>query len=293
MKPLLFALPGNELLAERLSQKMPAELGQMTLRKFPDGETYLCLLTEVAGRHVVLISSLDRPDEKMIPLWLLAKTAKAQGAKKVTLLSPYLPYMRQDKTFHPGESISARHFAELVSSMVDNMVTVDPHLHRINRLEEIYSIPTTVLHAAQPIAKWIKTQVEKPVLIGPDSESKQWVSEVAEKAGAPYLVLEKKRFGDRQVEVSVPQLAPFRNHTPVLVDDIISTAHTMIKAVEHLRQAGAKPPVCIGVHAVFAGPAFEELKAAGAGRIVTCDTILHSSNLIDLSDLYVPVISNS
>lgn len=290
MKPLLFSLPGNEPLAKRLFQKMPTELGQMTLRKFPDGETYLRLLTEVTDRHVVLISSLDRPDEKIIPLWLLAKTAKAQGAKKVTLLSPYLPYMRQDKTFHHGESISARHFAELVSGMVDQLITVDPHLHRIGRLEEVYTIPTTLLHAAQPIAKWISTQVEHPVLIGPDSESKQWVSEVAEEAGAPYIVLEKKRFGDRQVEVSVPQLTPYRNHIPVLVDDIISTAHTMIKAVEHLRQAGAKPPVCIGVHAVFAGPAFEELKAAGAGQIVTCDTISHPSNMIDLSDLYVPAI---
>jgi len=124
-------------------------------------------------------------------------------------------------------------------------------------------------------------------LIGPDGESRQWVSEVAKDAGVPFIVLNKIRNGDRDVEVSVPQIEEYKNHTPVLVDDIISTALTMIKAVQLLKLAGMKPPICIGVHAVFAPGAFEALKQSGVKEIVTCNTIPHESNKIDVSETII------
>lgn len=119
--------------------------------------------------------------------------------------------------------------------------------------------------------------------MGPDEESNQWVADVAQRAGVPFIVLEKTRRGDRDVEVSVPDVARWRSHTPVLVDDIVSTARTMIETVRHLRQAMTEPPVCVGVHAIFAGAAFDDLRRAGAGTIVSCDTIAHPSNRIELS----------
>ncbi len=122
-------------------------------------------------------------------------------------------------------------------------------------------------------------------MIGPDEESEQWAAEVARGAGAPHTVLRKVRRGDRDVEVTPPDPAVLRGRTPVLVDDIVSTARTMIETVGHLRAAGVPPPVCVAVHGVFAEGAQEALRAAGAGRVVTTNTIAHATNAIDVTAL--------
>ena len=207
------------------------------------------------------------------------------------LVVPYLAYMRQDRRFQPGEAITSTYFARTLDRWFDWLVTIDPHLHRRGSLSEIYSIPATVLHAAPSISTWIKDTIRRPVLIGPDSESEQWVAAVADDVGAPFVVLEKTRRGDRDVEVSVPQVERWRDHTPVLVDDIISTARTMIQTAGHLKAAGLAPPICIGVHAVFAEDAYEALHAE-AGQIVTCNTIPHASNAINIMDLLTKGIPN-
>ena len=195
--------------------------------------------------------------------------------------------MRQDRRFHEGEAITSEYFGTLLSQFAETLVTIDPHLHRRSSLSEIYSISSKVMHAANHIADWIKNDVENPVLVGPDSESEQWVSEVAKNAGAPFMVLEKIRHGDKDVEVSVPNVENYKNHTPVLVDDIISSARTMIETVQHLNKAGMNPPICIGIHGVFGGNAYQELQKSGVADIVTCNTIPHPSNKIDISDLLV------
>ena len=285
MKPVVFAFPGHEALAQDLARRLDAESGRFMLRRFPDGESYLRIETELAARTAILVAALDRPDDKLLPLLFAARTARELGAVRVGLVAPYLAYMRQDRRFQPGEAVTSVHFAWLLSTCVDWLVTVDPHLHRRSGLGEIYSIPTRVVHAAPLVSAWIRQHVAAPVLVGPDAESEQWVTAVADAAGAPYVVLRKIRRGDREVEISVPDVERWRARTPVLVDDIISTARTMIETVGHLKHAGLAPPVCIGVHAVFAGDAYEALRAAGAARIVTCNTIAHPSNAIDLGEL--------
>ena len=136
---------------------------------------------------------------------------------------------------------------------------------------------------APEIAAWVRGEVERPVFLGPDAESDQWVSRVAALAGAPYAVAEKRRLGDRHVELWLPQVEAWSGFTPVLVDDIISTGVTMIETLRQLKAAGWPAPVCVGVHAVFAGDAYQELERAGAARIVTCDSIPHPSNAIALA----------
>lgn len=285
MKTILFSLPGNEVLTELLVTKMKAEVGQATMRKFPDGESYTRILSEVKDKCVVLVCTLHEPDEKLLPLYFLSHTAKSLGATCTCLIAPYLAYMRQDKVFNEGEGITSGFFGKLISGFADSMTTVDPHLHRISALSEVYHIPNKVIRAADAISDWIKENVEYPVLIGPDSESEQWVSEVAKNANAPFTVLQKVRHGDRDVEVSVPDVEKYKNATPVLVDDIISTARTMIETVQHLKMAGMKPPICVGIHAVFSGNAYQDLLDSGVQKIVTCNTIPHPSNAIDLSDI--------
>ena len=290
MNKLIFALPGNEFLAGKLSELLTAEQGTLKFHQFPDGETFIQNLSEVDGKEIILVCNLNQPNAKILPLYFLAKEIRNCGGAKITLVAPYLGYMRQDKAFHRGEIVTSKYFAELISSLADELITVDPHLHRWKKMSEIYSIPCQVVHASKCIAHYIKKSIKNPVLIGPDSESMQWVSEVARQADAPFLILEKKRRGDKDVEVSVPEVEKYLERTPVLVDDIISTAHTMLETITHLKKAEMKPPTCIGIHGIFADDAYEKLVQAEA-EIITCNTILHPSNKIDLTRLIAQNLS--
>ncbi|WP_298300792.1 ribose-phosphate pyrophosphokinase [Hydrotalea sp.] len=282
---VLFTIPGNEVLANSLIKRLHTEPGEAIIRHFPDGETYVKVNSNVFEKEAIIICSLHQPDDKILPLYFLAKTLKEFRASPVTLVSPYLAYMRRDKRFTDGECISSELFARLLSSFVDKLITIAPHLHRRISLDEIYPIHTSVIHVSHLVSKWINEKIQQPVLIGPDSESEQWVSKVATDANAPYIILEKIRKGDRNVKVSVPQVEKYKEYTPVLVDDIISTGLTMIETIGHLRKAGMRPPVCIGIHAVFAARAYDKLIKAGAEKVVTCNTIVHPSNAIFMDEL--------
>jgi ribose-phosphate pyrophosphokinase len=290
MRPVLLALPRSRALGEQLARAAEFEVGDFAIRQFPDGEHYIRVETPLQGRAVVLACTLDRPDAAILPLLLLAATARDLGAERIVLVAPYLAYMRQDRRFNPGEGVTSAYFARLISGSVDALLTVDPHLHRRSSLEEIYSIPSTVVHAAAAVSAWIRENVDRPVLVGPDAESAQWVSAVAAAADAPFTVLEKVRRGDRDVEISIPDGAAWRAHTPVLVDDIISTARTMSQTVRHLRGQGFAPPICVGVHAIFAEGAVAELESSGAGRVVTCNTVAHPTNGIDIVPLLAAAV---
>ncbi len=283
--PLFFALPGNESLGAVLAGRLSAELGELTVRRFPDGESYVRLESDIKGRSAVFLCTLDRPDEKFLPLLFAAETARDLGAARVGLIAPYLAYMRQDARFQPGEGITSTYFAKTLSRHFDWLLTVDPHLHRRDSLSEIYEIPAKALHAAPVLSAWIGKNVKNPLVIGPDEESRQWAQAVAGGNGAPAIVLEKKRLGDRKVEVSAPEAGRYKGRTAVLVDDIISTGQTMVAAVKHLAAEGFSSPICLGVHGVFTENACEDLLAAGAGAVVTANTIPHPSNQIDVSGI--------
>lgn len=280
---LMIAMPGNERMAAKLAPCLAAEIGHLEFRKFPDGETYLRFATDPAGRRVLLLCTLVDPDSKMLPLIFAAATARELGAIEIGLIAPYLAYMRQDRRFNPGEAVTSRQVARLLSHAFDWLVTVDPHLHRYSSLAEIYTIPTRVVHAAPLISRWIKIHIEDPILIGPDSESEQWVSEVAKEAGAPYTVLEKLRRGDRDVVIAVKNGDRLRGRTPVFVDDIISSGRTMLEAARLVSREGEAQPVCVAVHGVFADRSDELLEHAGA-RVITSNSISHRTNEIDLAE---------
>lgn len=281
--PILFALPGNEALAQHLAQINDWQLGRLQVRSFPDGESNLRFLDDVSGRSVIFVCTLDFPDRKIMPLYFAASVARELGASKIGLVLPYLAYMRQDARFHPGEGITSAHFARLISRIGDWMLTVDPHLHRHHDLSDIYTIPSLVVQAAPEIAKWVKANVQLPVLIGPDQESEQWVAAVAKLAACPHTVLHKIRRGDRDVEVSIPDTSLWQGMTPILVDDIASTGRTMLAAAKHLLAAQLAAPICIAVHALFAEDAYQNLLDANLAGVVSCDTVLHISNKISMA----------
>lgn len=285
---VILPAPGAEPAAERFAAHLRAGPGgevrvaRVESRRFPDGETYLRLHDSVDGAHVWVIATLRDPDPQTLALLFLADTARELGAASVGLAAPYLPYMRQDIRFHPGEAVTSRTFARIVSQGFDRLVTVDPHLHRYPSLDAIYRIPSAVAPSAPAIARWIAQRVPQPVVIGPDGESEQWARDVAARVGCPVRVLAKTRLGDRSVEISLPQAEGLAGRHPVLIDDIISSARTMATAVRHVRAAFGLAPVCIGVHAVLAPDAMDVLQAAGAGEVVTCNTLTQAPDAIDV-----------
>lgn len=286
-KSILFSMPGNSSLASALTVKLSIELGSFELRDFPDGESYVRVLSDVKDKIVTILCTLDHPNDKVLPLLFLARTLRDLGAHHICLIAAYLPYLRQDKRFKTGEALTSNIFASLLSTAIDSLLTFDPHLHRIHKLLEIYPIQSAIsLHANLKIAEWIKNTVASPILIGPDEESEQWVSEIATSIGAPYIIAKKTRYGDKEVMLSLPDFND-DGKVPVLIDDIISTGSSMLALLQQLARKGTKKSFCIAVHALFNQAVHQKLLAAGAERVISCNTITHFSNAIDITALLV------
>jgi ribose-phosphate pyrophosphokinase len=288
----ILAFPGMLPLGEAIAALAGAQVGEVDLHRFPDGESLVTLPGDLAGKDVAILATLRDPDPLALPLRFAAETARELGARRVGLIAPYLAYMRQDRRFAEGQAVSAPLFARFLEECFDWLVTADPHLHRIHSLEDLFDIPVRRIETAPLLADWLAKNVPDAVLIGPDSESRQWVAEVARLADRPYEVLDKRRSGDRIVEVSVPHSEALLAGTPVILDDIASSGRTLIQAIERLLAAGTRPPICLVIHAVFAGDAHDDILAAGAGRVVTTNSIPHASNAVSLEQALADAASD-
>lgn len=285
MTRVLLPFPLQRGIAEDMASMLEARIGRVDWRRFPDGESLVAIDDALSGADVAIVASLHRPDELSIALRFAAATAREFGARSVGLVAPYLAYMRQDTRFHRGEAISAPLYARFLEESFDWLVTVDPHLHRNPELSGLYRIPAVRIAAAPVVAEWIRDNVPDAMLIGPDSESEQWVSDIARQAGRPWQVLQKQRHGDRDVEVSLPDAEAARGRTPVIVDDIVSSGRTVIETLGHLRRLGLPAAVCVAIHAVFAEDAYDQLLKTGAARVVSTDSIPHASNAMSIAGL--------
>lgn len=287
---LVLGLPGAGALPAQLAAQLRCDWSELALHRFPDGECLVRLSADVQGRCVVFAGSLDHPDGKTLPLLFAADAARELGAARVGLVAPYLAYMRQDHRFRAGEAVTSRSYARLLSGALDFLVTVDPHLHRWHSLGDIYPIPTRAVAAAPAIAGWLRREVGAPLLVGPDEESGQWVAEVARLCNAPWTVMAKQRHGDRDVAVKMTGGPSWPGRTPVLVDDIGSSGHTLVAALQVLGERGLPKPLCIVVHALFGPEAQQAMLDAGAARVVSCDTVAHPTNAIPLAPLLAPAV---
>ena len=189
---LFFSLPGNEVSRRRLARFCGRRgWDGWRSRDFPDGESYVRVDDRRGGAR-----RRDRRDARRARTTncfrslFLADALRDLGARRVGLVAPYLAYMRQDTRFRAGEAITSRSFASILSAHVDWLITVDPHLHRISIVADLYCVPATAVHAssgARPLDRG--ERVESPLIIGPDEESRQWVRGVALAASAPSTVL--------------------------------------------------------------------------------------------------------
>lgn len=286
--PLVFSLDAD-LVAGLLCAQLGADPGTLERRRFPDGETWLRVTSAVTQRDCVIVADLVQPDARFLPLCFLAATLRELGAAQVGLVAPYLSYMRQDTRFSAGEALTSRVFAGLVSRHVDWLVTVDPHLHRYRSLDEIYAIPSRVVHGAPLLAAHLRGR-NNVLLVGPDAESEQWVSAIAAASGHPWVVGTKLRSGDREVSVRLPDLGGYAGRSAVIVDDVVASGHTILQCLKALQASGFTEVDCACVHGLFAEDSAALLLQGGIRRLISTNTIAHASNAVDLTPALAPAV---
>ncbi len=268
--------------AERIAQAAGIGLTPIARHRFPDGELKLRLPPTLPQR-VVLLRTLDHPNEKLVELLLVSRTARLLGALHITLVAPYLAYMRQDIAFTPGEVVSQRVVGSFLATLFDAIITVDPHLHRITTLEEAVPVPRAVVLSGAPmLADWIADHVDKPLLVGPDEESAQWVAQAADRHQCDFAVCRKIRHGDRHVEVALPDVK-VAGRNIVLLDDVASSGHTLAVATRLLLAAGAARVDVAVTHALFADDALDLIQTAGVSEVWSTDCIPHSTNAVSMA----------
>ena len=286
---MILAFPDYLNQAQRLAYRLNAPLAVVMVHHFPDSESFIQLPPSLP-EHVIVCRSLNQPNDKLIELLLCATTARELGVKRLTLVAPYLSYMRQDFANQPGVAVSQRIIGQVLADLFDDVLTVDPHLHRISSLAQAIPIKNAIsLSAADAIGYFLKQQLDVAVLLGPDSESEQWVAGIADKIGFDYCIAHKVRQGDKDITMILPDY-DFFSKPIVIIDDMASTGRTLGKAAALLQAAGAKDIYAIVTHALFCGDAEAHIRQAGIRTIWSTDSIDHPTSCIQLDALLADAV---
>jgi ribose-phosphate pyrophosphokinase len=289
---MLLAFDDELPAASRLADVCRDGVALIERHRFPDGELKLRLPAALPER-VTVFRSLAFPNEKLVELLLAAGTARDRGARHLTLVAPYLGYMRQDAAFVAGEAVSQKIVGAFLAGMFDCVITVDPHLHRIERLQQAVPLDAAVALSAAPlIGTFLRQHCGGALVVGPDEESVQWVREAAQRGGLEWVVAHKVRRGDHDVTVELPD-CNVAGRAIVLLDDVASTGTTLVRAALALRAAHAGPIDVMVTHGLFVGDALGALAAAGVARVWSTDTVAHSTNAVSVLPLLAEALARS
>lgn len=282
---IIFGFPSVKDLARSVAKKIRCKYGKLEVKKFPDGESYIRFLAPVKNEVVAIFNDVSSgPDSAIVQSIFAVETARELGAKKTILVMPYLPYLRQDKRFKRGECVSAVLMAKLLSS-ADTIVTVNPHLHRIERLSKIFRTHVANVDASQLLGYFVRKKIEDPVVVGPDVESHPIATKVAIPSRAPMFVLKKKRLGPRDVKIRSVDNVSMRGHNVVIADDIISTGSTVLNAIKLLKKEKPRSISVVCIHGIFLEGALKKIKKAGARIIASTNTFHGKTAALDISHL--------
>ncbi len=297
MSTLLLYLDDQAGSAQAMAHAAALPSAPVASHRFPDGELRLTLPFDAghAPERLAIYRSLHQPNDKLIEILLMAGQARDWGVRQIILVAPYLAYMRQDISFHPGEVVSQRVLGRLLAQCLDGVITVDPHLHRVATLAEAVPVPQAIALSAAPLLaahvgrmlRQMPGASAQPVLIGPDGESAPWIQSAAAVLGCPFGVCSKVRHGDREVVVSLPKV-DVQGRAVVLLDDIASSGHTLAEAARGLIQRGARSVDVAVTHALFAPGAEFLVRDAGVRHIWSTDAVAHDTNAVSLAGLLAP-----
>ena len=287
LSKMIHSFPESLALGRGLARSLGTRSASIGVHQFPDGET-LVRVKPSEGTLAILVQCLHNPNAKLIPTLLASDALRRSGAERVVLVAPYLPYMRQDAVFHPGEPLSQSVIAGSLGRSFDHIVTIEPHLHRTPRLGDVFPCSAHAVSAAPTLARWIERTGRGSLVVGPDEESAPWIRAIADLAKLPWVVGRKERLGDHRVRIQFPPLP--KCSRAVIVDDIASSGGTLSVAARALRREGISTIDAAVVHAIFAPNALSRIRAAGIRTLVSCDTIPHETNAIRSLAMLTPAL---
>lgn len=283
---IILSCSGANHIAKRIAKKANVQYGKVLTERFPDSELKVLLKGNVKNKRVYFVQSFysgEKSDvnDKLVEVLFAAQTAKKLGAKKVFLIAPYLAYLREDKRFEKGESVSARIIAKMFG-IFERVYVVEPHLHRFKSFDEFFSNAVRI-RLFEEIVKHVNKNVKgETVVVGPDVESEQWAIPVAEQFGFEHFILSKMRFGSRKVRVRGKKI---KAENVVIIDDIISTGRTLLEAAKLVK---AKRVYFIGMHGLFAEGAGKKLRKKG--KVVVSNSIPSKFSKLDCASILARVV---
>ncbi|MBS3152123.1 ribose-phosphate diphosphokinase [Candidatus Woesearchaeota archaeon] len=283
-KMLIIGCSNSKQLTRKIANNLNVAHSDLTAKHFPDGELYVKFETNPKNKEVVLVQSFYPANEAILEVLLAAYTAKDLGAKKLKLVAPYLAYIRQDKRFTPGEAISSKIIGKLFD-VFDEIITIDPHLHRFKSLKEVFHTQTKKLISNKLIEEFILKNFKNPVIIGPDEESYQWAKEIALEIKAQAAILKKRRLSPRKVKITIKSPVGIKNKDIVIIDDILSTGKTVLETINYIKKQDPKTINVIAIHGIFADKVTYNKIKKNTSMIITTNTIENMHSKIDVSRL--------
>jgi ribose-phosphate pyrophosphokinase len=284
-------LPASAEIGRQLAERLGVTGHEIALHRFPDGE--LRVTVGPAAPTTIICCSLNDPNEKLIALLFAAEALRRGGARRLVLVAPYLGYMRQDAAFHAGEAISQRAIGDLFAKTFDRVITVEAHLHRTATLNQVFpGIETDNLSATSAIALVLRADTldSTTLVVGPDTESRPWVSDLAGRLGLDFAVGEKIRRGDRSVQIVFSDPARLPHRPVILIDDIVSSGGTLIACAEALASSGVSSIDAVVIHALLPPEPLNEFTRAGVRSLRSTNSVPHPTNAIALDYIFADAL---
>ena len=275
----------NSSLAKKISLHLDVEYKNTELRAFADGESKI-RLDNVAKKNCIIIHSTYPPtDRHLMQLFMIIYKCKEDGASNICVVSPYLAYTRQDKVFVDGEIITVNLVTKILASLgTTKLITVDSHSPKVLNC----SFATIDLTAIPSLSAYVKKNmtINNPIVVSPDEGGIERAKKFAQLINANILSLVKTR--DRftgDVSISLSEELPLKKRTALIVDDMISTGTSVIKAIELLKKNNIGDVYVICTHALLVDDAKEKLLKAGIREILSTNSIPNEFAKVDLSSV--------
>jgi ribose-phosphate pyrophosphokinase len=268
---LLMAGTANRPLAEEIAESIGIPLADVTISRFADGEIFARINQNARGRDAFIIQPTPPPADSLMELLLLVDAAKRASAARVTVVTPYYGYARQDRKDQPRVAIGAKLVANLMEAAgADRVLGIDFHTHQI---QGFFDVPVDHLYAAPVLTRHFQELgLEDPVVVAPDVGAAKMARGFARRIDANFAIIDKRRPAQNVAEV-LTVVGEVKGRPCLIVDDMIDTAGTMTSVIEALKERGGTEIYVAATHALLSGPAVERLEAAPTEAVVVTNTL--------------------